>query len=145
FLEFGLILEPHGQNVLLEVDAGGTVRRIVHRDLSMGIDMRRRRDLQLPDEDLNNYNRMESGQFNSIAYDKFMGGHFFDHLLALLEQRFPGLEREDFRSPCRDEFARLFPEHSRYLPRTIHYFSEERDQFGKPLFQDTGRAPAWRP
>jgi hypothetical protein len=145
FLTFGLMLEPHGQNVLLEMDAEGKVRRIVHRDLSLGIDMRLRRDLGLSSDGLNAYNRMEDGTFASIAYDRMMGGHFFHHLLTPVLATFPTLGPEDFRGPCREEFARLFPNHQRYLPRTVHYFSEERDAFGKPLYQDTGRPPQWRP
>jgi hypothetical protein len=145
FLGFGLLLEPHGQNVLLEIGADGEVARIVYRDLNLGIDCRRRRDLRLPVDLSNTYNQMDSGDFNSITYDKFMGGHFFDRLVAALVERVPGLKVEDFRGPCREEFARLFPEHRRYLPRTIQYFSEERDEFGKPLYQDTGQPPVWRP
>jgi hypothetical protein len=145
FLSLGFILEPHGQNVLLEADDDGTVRRIVHRDLSVGIDMRRRRDLGLPDGALNAYNRMEDGAFLSIAYDKFMGGHFFEPLVTTLMDRDPRLGWDDFRGPCRDEFARAFPEGDRYLPRTVRYFSETRDAFGKPLHEDTGAPPTWRP
>ena len=145
FRTYGFILEPHGQNVLLETDPEGSVTRIVHRDLSVGIDMRRRRDLGLPDGALNAYNRMEDGAFNSIAYDKFMGGHFFDPLVATLVEASPRLTADDLRGPCRDEFERLFPEQDRYLPRTVQYFSDERDRFGKPLYGDTGAAPSWRP
>ena len=147
FRDLGFILEPHGQNVLLEVSPTGSVTRIVHRDLSVGIDMRRRRDLGLPDGDLNAYNRMETGEFLSIAYDKFMGGHFFDPLMAAASALDPQLTPEDFRGPCRDEFARTFPEPEaeRYFPGTVHYFTEERDRFGKPLYQDTGQPPNWRP
>jgi hypothetical protein len=74
-----------------------------------------------------------------------MGGHFFDLLVASLEERCPKIGPEDFREPCREEFARIFPEHEKYLPRTVQYFSEERDRFGKPLYRDTGKAPEWRP
>ena len=70
FLEFGFLLEPHGQNLLLELDPKGRVTRCVHRDLSLGIDMRRRRDLGRDNSRLNAYNRMETGSFASIAYDK---------------------------------------------------------------------------
>jgi hypothetical protein len=145
FQDLGFVLEPHGQNVLLEIDQNGRATRIVHRDLSVAIDMRRRRDLGLPDGGLNGYNRMESGAFNSIAYDRFMGGHFFDSLLGPLLQRDPASSLEDFRHPVREEFDRIFPDHERYLPRTVHYFSEARDRFGKPMYQDTGLAPHWRP
>ena len=145
FLSFGFLLEPHGQNVLLELGADGNVARIVYRDLNLGIDCRRRRDLGLPVDQSNTYNQMESGEFNSITYDKFMGGHFFDRLVAALVEDDPRLDAGDFRGPCREEFARLFPEHWRYLPRTIQYFSEERDEFGKPLYQGTGQPPVWRP
>ena len=145
FLNFGLLLEPHGQNVLLEVSADGDVARIVYRDLNLGMDDRRRRNLRLAEDSSSTYNRMETGEFNSITYDKFMGGHFFDLLVATLEESSPGLRREDFQEPCRMEFARVFPEHEAYLPRTIRYFSEERDRFGKPLYLDTGQTPEWRP
>ena len=88
---------------------------------------------------------MESGEFNSIGYDKFMGGHFFNQLLAEIRKRRPKLQPEDFQEPCREEIACLFPGHEEYLPRTVNYFSEERDEFGKPLYQDTGTLPRWRP
>jgi len=141
----GLILEPHGQNLLLEIDGRGAVQRLVHRDLSVGIDMRRRRDVGLADGRLNEYNRFEDGAFASIAYDRFAGGHFFSYLASLLMERDSRVSIEDFRGPCREEFGRLFEDHERYLPRSVHYFSNERDAHGKPLYHDTGERPAWRP
>ena len=77
FRHFGYLIEPHGQNVLIEVDNTMAIKRIVHRDLSVGIDMRRRNDLGLCSDNLNSYNRMEHSAFHSIAYDRFMGNHFF--------------------------------------------------------------------
>ena len=145
FRRLGFLLEPHGQNVLLEAEEDGTLTRIVYRDLNLGVDNRRRRDLGLPVSRTNTYNQMETGEFASITYDKFMGGHFFDPLGEALGNFVPTLVPEDLREPCRQEFARAFPDHRRYLPRTVHYFSEERDRFGKPLFQDTGVDPVWRP
>jgi hypothetical protein len=145
YRELGFILEPHGQNVLLEIDQQGAVRRLVHRDLSVGIDMRRRRHVGLPDGALNDYNRFEDGAFASIAYDRFVGGHFFSYLAAALVERDARLSIEDFRRPCRAEFGRLFGDHERYLPRSVHYFTNERDAHGKPLHHDTGERPAWRP
>lgn len=145
YRDLGFMLEPHGQNLLLEIDALGAVTRLVHRDLSVGIDMRRRRHLGLPDDDLNDYNRFDDGVFASIAFDRFMGTHFFDYLSQVLLERNPRLEIDDLRSVCRAEFARLFPDHTDYLPRTVHYFSETRDAFGKPLYRDTGQPPVWRP
>ncbi len=145
FLNFGYLMEPHGQNVLFELAGDGEIRRIVHRDLSVGIDMRRRRHIGLADVGLNAYNRMEDDNFHSIAYDKFMGGHFFDRLVEACQERYPDLEAEMFRQPCRDQFARLFPDCNTYFPPTIRYFSETRDQFDKPSYQDTGQRPLWRP
>ncbi len=145
FLATGFILEPHGQNVLLEVDGRGRVKRIVHRDLNVGIDMRRRRELGRSEEALGPYNRMDTGEFASIAFDRFMGGHFFHRLFRALRTRFPELKESHLQGPCREEFACIFPDHEAYLPRTVHYFSEERDPFGKPLYLDTGETPDWRP
>jgi hypothetical protein len=145
FLTFGYLLEPHGQNVLLEIDGAMHCRRIVHRDLSIGIDMRRRRDIGLSDGRLNAYNRMENSAFHSITYDKFMGGHFFDRIVATCLEKHPSLSKEDFCRPCREEFARLLPQYATYFPSTVWYFSEVRDRYNKPLYQDTGISPEWRP
>mgnify|MGYP001811685954 CR=1 FL=1 len=141
----GFMLEPHGQNVLLEIDSEHRVARIVHRDLSVGIDMRRRHHRGLSSDHLNSYNRMTSGEFLSITYDMFMGSHFFDRVVACCLERGAGLSEEDFKEPCRAYFAELFPEHRDYMPAEVHYFSEVRDQFGKPGYQNTGRTPVWRP
>ena len=145
FRSSGFMLEPHGQNVLLELDSTSRVTRIVHRDLSVGIDMRWRQHQGFSSEHLNSYNRMNSGKFLSITYDMFMGNHFFDRITACCLERCAGLNDEDFREPCRRYFAELFPEHRDYLPAAVHYFSEVRDQFGKPGYQNTGRKPLWRP
>lgn len=145
YQSFGFMLEPHGQNVLLEVGEGNRISRIIHRDLSVGIDMRRREDNGLDSSHLNNYNRMDYGEFSSIAYDMFMGSHFFERVVDCCVDRYDTLNAEDFRMPCRNLFADMFPDHERYLPRNIHYFSEKRDQFNKPLYEDTGRKPVWRP
>ncbi len=145
FSQFGFIIEPHGQNVLLEVGGGGDIERIVHRDLSVGIDMRRRRDLGLDSEGLNSYNRTEDSAFNSITYDRFMGGHFFERIVTEMLAHYPGLQRGDFTSPCREAFARLLPDYAAYFPQTVWYFSEKRDRYNKPLHEDTGEKPEWRP
>jgi len=145
FLNFGYMLEPHGQNVLFELDPSCKIRRIVHRDLSIGLDMRLRRKIGVSNENLNSYNRMESGEFNSITYDMFMGNHFFDPLVNCCLELYPGLTIDDFRSPCREVFARTFPDHKECLPGTVYYFSEKRDVFNKPLYKDTGKKPVWRP
>jgi len=145
FLYFGYLLEPHGQNVIFEIREDNTISRIVHRDLSVGLDMRRRRDIGLPDRQLNHYNRMEHDRFHSIAYDRFMGGHFFDRLADVCLDHYAGLCREDFTRPCKETFERIFPEHRKYFPATVWYFSETRDRFNKPFYEDTGLAPDWRP
>jgi hypothetical protein len=145
FRHFGYILEPHGQNVLLELHEDWAIGRIVHRDLSVGIHMVRRRDIGLPDGELNEYNRTEHNAFCSITYDRFIGGHFFDRLVEACQARYPALVREDFTWPCREEFARGLPEYAAYFPPTVWYFSEQRDEFNKPLHMDTGAAPEWRP
>ena len=142
---FGFILEPHGQNVLLEMDENLRVSRIIHRDLSTGIDMRRRRANGLASDHLNSYNRMDYGEFNSIAYDMFMGSHFFDRIVACCREKYPKVSAVDFQLPCKDMFRKLFVDYEEYLPETVYYFSEKRDQFNKPLYQDTGRVPDWRP
>ncbi len=145
FQEFGYMLEPHGQNVLFELDNTLQIKRIVHRDLSVGIDMRLRRLKNLPSERLNSYNRMEQGTFNSITYDMFMGHHFFDRIVNCCQRYYPKIQPEDFHTPCRKAFVQEFPNFSAFFPETVQYFSEKRDQFDKPMYIDTGQKPCWRP
>ncbi len=145
FKAFGYMLEPHGQNVLLELDDSKNITRIIHRDLSLGIDMRRRKDVGISSEHLNNYNRMEQSDFNSITYDMFMGNHFFDRIVECCREQFPNLTLEDFRAPCRQLFSEIFVDYKKYFPKTIRYFSEKRDRYNKPLYYDTGKSPQWRP
>ncbi len=145
FRHFGYLIEPHGQNVLIEVDQANKITRIVHRDLSVGLDMRRRRDIGLSSDNLNDYNRMEESAFHSITYDRFMGNHFFSRLVEYCMANYPQLTKEDFTIPCQQEFARRLPEYSDYFPKNIWYFSEKRDKYNKPFYQDTGDAPEWRP
>lgn len=145
FRHFGYMIEPHGQNVLLEVNSSLEIKRIVHRDLSVGIDMRRRRALGLSSENLNSYNRMEHSAFQSITYDRFMGNHFFSRLVECCVAHYPDLKKDDFTLACQREFAQRFPEYRDYFPQNIWYFSEQRDQYNKPLYEDTGIAPEWRP
>jgi hypothetical protein len=145
FLHFGYLLEPHGQNVLFELNRDNSICRIVYRDLNVGIDMRRRQEISLSENNLNNFNRMEPYAFHSITYDRFMGGHFFDRIVSACQKKFPNLSKKDFTQPCCEEFSRIFPEYRDYFPKTVWYFSEERDRFNKPLYQDTGVAPEWRP
>jgi hypothetical protein len=73
-----------------------------------------------------------------------MGNHFFDPIVRLLQTKH-SVRHIDVVGPCREEFASAFPDHEEYLPRTVRYFSEERDTYGKPLYQDTGHLPKWRP
>lgn len=145
FRHFGYLIEPHGQNVLIELDQGNHIKRIVHRDLSVGIDMRRRRNIGLSSEHLNDYNRMEEGAFHSIAYDRFMGNHFFNRIVDCCIAKYPQLTKLDFTQACQREFTDKFPEYRTYFPKNVWYFSEERDQFNKPLYENTGMTPEWRP
>lgn len=148
YTAFGYMLEPHGQNCLFEVTSANSsmrVIRIVHRDLSLGINIRLREDKNLSSGHLNSYNKMDGGIFASITYDMFMGSHFFERIIECCLQKYPHLNAEAFRAPCRETFAQLFPDHADYMPPSVHYFSEKRDKFNKPLYQDTGRQPLWRP
>lgn len=145
YLHFGFFLEPHGQNLLIETDADMKIRRIVHRDLSLGIDMCRRKHLGLSSDHLNEYNRMDDANFGSIAYDKFMGHHFFDFLAECVCRHFTNVRMADFTGPCKNEFKQIFPDHKDFLPATEHYFTRRRDHFGKPMYKNLGTAPKWRP
>jgi len=144
FKELGLLLEPHGQNTLVEFDESGDITRIVHRDLDLWAYLPRRREMDVSCDNLMPICGTEESVYLSITFDKFVGNHHFENLAKLLQTEF-GIDPQELRDACKEEFARHLPNHEKYLPRTIHYFSDERDEANHPIVIDTKEAPLWRP
>lgn len=88
----GILLEPHGQNILLELDAVYRPTRVVYRDLDVYVDDGARARASLPDPfcsfRLEKDAGLEAGQVYSLLYDTYIGHHLFDPIARLIEQTY---------------------------------------------------------
>jgi siderophore synthetase component len=144
--EKGLLLESHGQNLLLELDREGRPRRVVHRDLDVWFDpsIRQARGLAMPflGEGVGAEHPRE--QYLSLIYDWFVGHHLFDYIARVLE-RHCGVDPGDLRAGCREVFRRHFPDVSGWFPKeTTYYFSDLPQPENGYALVDTRQAPVWR-
>ncbi len=87
--ERGILLEPHAQNTLLEIDQDFKPRRVVHRDFDVWIDSdtRRRAGLDVPFLGAGISSTEHSiEQHYSLVYDRFIGHELFDYLLGVIKR-----------------------------------------------------------
>ncbi|MFH1173757.1 MAG: IucA/IucC family C-terminal-domain containing protein [archaeon] len=110
---YGLLLEPHGQNVLIEFDKQWNITRLVHRDFqSMYVDndIRKEKGLALP------FTKHIMGEecakeiSYSLVYDNYVGKYVFEPFTEYLQRDF-GIEKERSRAAIREYFAKLMPQH----------------------------------
>jgi len=146
--EKGLLLESHGQNLLLELSPDGIPRRVVHRDLDVWFDpeIRKKRGLPTPflGEGVGADWEHPREQYLSLIYDWFIGHHLFDYVAKVLETYFD-VDPRTLQAACREVFRRHFPEVSGWLPEeTTYYFSYEPQPENGYVLVDTHHSPTWR-
>lgn len=122
--ERGILLESHGQNTLLELDANYTPTRIVHRDfqsLEVDPEVRKQHRLDMP------FNKHRIGIDDpprkieySLVYDVFVGDYLFSHIVKPMTTHF-GLKEETLRAGIRRLFQEYIPEWKRYFPADSWY------------------------
>jgi hypothetical protein len=83
--DWGMLLESHAQNILLEIDQYFRPRRGVHRDFDVWVDLdvRRRLGLDVPflGAGVGGESERPAEQHDSVVYDRFIGHEFFDAVL----------------------------------------------------------------
>ena len=151
FLRSGILLEAHGQNILLEIDASTCEPlRVVHRDFDLVLDSRIRtgRGLQMESfveaELESGYSEHSESGWLSMIYDSSIGHHHFDYLADLARDYF-GVKKTFLQEQCQKAFAEAFPNSLDYFPNDVHYYADtaiERDNY--PVVS-TGKKPVWRP
>ncbi len=157
YREKGILLELHGQNTLVEVDARGLPTRIVHRDLddAVDIDLRSKRGLGLEGLYKGQYISREDsdkdvGSEQSIVFDKSIGRMNLDKLAESMELHY-GISRIEIEEATQIHFESEFPEFREYFPENLstvyNYSSEMRPgQYNYydivPIKDDKAR---WRP
>lgn len=157
FKEKGILLELHGQNTLIEVDAEGLPTRIVHRDLDDAIDLDVREKMGLVNDGLyegqfikRSDEDKDAGSEHSIVFDKSIGRMNLDKLAQAIETSY-GIAKEELEAEAQAFFEKLFPEYREYFPKELHnvynYSSEMKPgQYNYyniiPIADDVAR---WRP
>lgn len=118
----GLLLEPHGQNVVVEMGPDFDIARLLHRDFqSMYVDtaIRQRNGLSQPfSKHLMGVECSKELSYG-LVYDQFVGEYVLDNFVNLLHEVW-GVEPNKTREAIIDVFRTnfdltLFPDHHYYL------------------------------
>lgn len=144
--ETGIILAPHGQNVLLEVDTELQPQRIVHRDFIVYIDEKRRvgkgSHLNCLEHRLLKSDE-ERAKVYSLIYDSFIGHHLFDYLASVLERSYK-VSPSELQAACKEAFSRYFPDSDQYLTDRTYYYSNEIMPDNSSKLVETHKPKVWR-
>lgn len=144
--ERGIIMEPHGQNTLLEVGLDHQPKRIIERDLDCFVDgeIRRENGLDTPfDRCMLGVDVPREPRF-SLHYDHHLGRMLLDYI-ADLSQKFFGISVTELQRDARDRFAEVFPNYMDFFPKTVYKMSEGINSDNSVTLVNSGQNPIWRP
>lgn len=140
----GIILAPHAQNVLLEVDRNLMPTRIIHRDFVVSVDKKRRSDENLSSLEHRMLSSDESRvKTYSLIYDSFIGHHFFDYLAKAMKEHY-GVEVSKLQSRCKEAFKEFFPDAHLFMDEKTYYYSEHLTADNSCPLVETDKPPTWR-
>lgn len=128
--KYGLLLELHGQNTLLELDEKMVPQRIVHRDFqSIYVDQEIRQKNGLDTSFQKHIVGAEAGtdrktQF-SIAYDHQVGDYLFDRLIKTFRNFYPQYGYEQIVSQVRNIFHSGFPDWQDVFPNETYTYGQQ--------------------
>ena len=151
YKERGILMESHGQNTLLEVDENFNITRVVHRDFDEEIDANVRRKLGL---DVDGFMKTQvidqptdiepKGSVQSIIFDKSVGLLHLDYLAKTMQEYY-GIPPEALQKECQKFFQKLLPDHAKYFPSEVYYYSDKSIAPNVFPAVGTGKKPVWRP
>jgi len=120
----GILLEPHGQNVLVEIDNNYNITRLIHRDFQsiyVNNDIRKRNGLKTPFKKHIMDIECPSEVSYSLVYDHFIGRYVFDEFLELLEKEH-NISKKYMKRVIKSEFNNyfdktLFPKNAYFMDK----------------------------
>ncbi len=128
--QYGLLIELHGQNTLLEIDENLQPQRIVHRDFqSIYVDREIREQQGLPVPFQKHIVGEEAGtdrpkQF-SIAYDHLVGDFLLDRLTNTFLEYFPEYSYQQVASNVKKIFRSGFPNADEVFPNQTYTYGPQ--------------------
>ena len=128
---YGLLLELHGQNTLLEIDENLKPQRIVHRDFqSIYLDKEVRDAQRMETPFTKHLAGQEQGTTKptqySIAYDHQVGDYLFDRLSNTFRAYYPQYTFEDVASRVKDMFREGFGDPLRVFPPETYTYGKQQ-------------------
>ncbi len=150
YLETGILLEPHGQNVIVELDEDGAITRFAHRDFDCDInrDIVEEKGYSLEGLNQNNFfstagdDWAPQGAPVSIVFDNSV--RVVLEALANLGQRYFEIDPNNVRENCRSFLSSHFQEFlSRHLPSNGKAYNLSRKEGGIEVIEKE-HAPDWR-
>ena len=147
FKSQGILLEPHGQNSLLEVDEYLNPKRIVHRDFDLYVDINYRHSLGLSLEGFQ-IPTMPSepppGGIHSLIYDHSIAHNHFDYLAEVLNRYFD-VDKKSLQIACKEKFRTIFPDSNLFFSSKVYYYSDKAISYNNFPLVETNEMPVWRP
>lgn len=146
---FGLLLELHGQNTLLEIDQNLQPQRMVYRDFQatyVDRELRALNGLDIPVD--KHIVGEESGTTRetqlSLAYDHQVGDFLLERLLNTFIESYPQYKKEDLYTEVQKQFRSGFPEATSIFPPQTYTYGKQQlgsndvvlvQKHQKPLFR----------
>ena len=150
-VNFGLIIEPHGQNCLLEVEPDlSKIHRIVIRDFDIYIhDQTRRKNGQSleefePTNFVNRENPFPFGAEVSLMYDISMTKSLFNPIAEKMRIHY-GIDPATLQERARSFILEHLPNHKEYFPEVAYMVSKVDNGVNKHTVLVDPRGPGWRP
>ncbi len=128
---YGLLLELHGQNTLLEIDENLKPQRIVHRDFQSIYLDKEVRDAQSMETPFTKHlagqeqGTMKSTQY-SIAYDHQVGDYLIDRLSKTFRAYYPQYTFDDVANRVKDMFREGFGNPLRVFPPETYTYGKQQ-------------------
>jgi len=151
YLETGILLEPHGQNVIVEMDAeSGRILRFSHRDFDCEINQDILKSKGYSILDLNPRDLFTTqgddwapqGSHLSIIFDNSMQVALEG--LAGIGAQYFGVDAESIREGCRDFLSEKFPEFLRdHFPQNGKAYNFHKEEEGVSVIEKS-QPPRWR-
>lgn len=149
-LNRGILLWPHGQNILLELNRHLEPIRVIHRDfVGLDVDLDIRNKLELDNSGFTKYvfsNRslkVCQSKFGHI-YDFQIAHHLFEFLLKAVRQYFPICEKKVRNKTGAILRAAFGEDYNMFFPKTVYQYANQPFQDNNSWLVNTHQMPRWR-
>lgn len=142
----GILLEPHAQNVLVELDKNFKIKRLIHRDFqSIYIDQDIRKYKKLPKK----FKKHIMGEeclkeiSYSLVYDQYIGRYVLDNFVNIINKEFK-IEKSEIQERIKKVFLKYFDK--KLFPKKGYYKMKKTIFYGnKTEFEKINKNPRYRP